>query len=476
MSPDNGKDPKVPRETLDDKAKKWVRVPIAHQEAKVRIGNFKEVVKGFTKEQAIEEAGRCMHCKSPACMMKCPIHQDIPGYVSAIREGNFDKALDIVMDRNPFPACIGRTCPEFCTRACTRGKKGHPLAIAALKRAASDFGQYTPKAGPSTGKRVAIIGAGPGGLSAAYFLARWGHKVTVYERESVMGGLLYTAIPAFRLPKDQVVKDVSRIEGMGVVIKTNKTLGTDYTLSQLQKENDAVLIAIGTHKAKSLGIEGEDKKGIVHVLSFLRDVSLGKDPQIGKRVCVIGGGSAAMDAVRTAKRLGKDAWLVYRRAREQMPANKEEIVECEEEAVNFCYLTNPKKIHGMTQVEGMECGKMALGPPDESGRAKPLPVQDSDFKIDADTIIEAISQEPDLEGLNGGKFKTGKGNTFVVDENGMTAIKGIFAGGDCVIGPSTIVEALRSIKTTSIGIHKFLMGKLPPGIQDETKPNCACQK
>jgi NADPH-dependent glutamate synthase beta subunit-like oxidoreductase len=183
-----------------------------------------------------------------------------------------------------------------------------------------------------------------------------------------------------------------------------------------------------------------------------------------------------MDAVRTANRLGKEAWLVYRRAREQMPANKEEVTECEEESINFCYLTNPKKIHGITRVEGMECCKMALGPLDESGRAKPIPVQDSDFKIDADTIIEAISQEPDLEGFNGEKFKTGKGNTFVVDEMGMTSIKGVFAGGDCVIGPSTIVEAFRSIKTTSIGIHKFLMGKLPPGITEETKPVCACQK
>jgi glutamate synthase (NADPH/NADH) small chain len=475
MSPDKSSKT-VPREQLDEKARKWVKVPMAHQKCNIRIGNFDEVMHGLTKEQAIEEANRCMDCKKGFCMVACPIHQDIHGYVEAIKQGNFDKALEVVMDRNPFPASIGRVCPQFCTKDCTRGKKGEALAVAALKRAASDYGHFTPKAGPSTGKKVAIVGAGPSGLSAAYFLALWGHKVTVYEREAIKGGMLYTAIPSYRLPKDQVAKDVERIESLGVVIKNNVKVGKDITLEQLQKENDALLIAIGTHKPKFMGVEGENKAGVIHVIPFLRDVALGKDPKIGKRVCVIGGGSSAMDAVRTAKRLGKEAWLVYRREREQMPAHKDEVSEGEEEQITFCYLTNPKKIHGDSCVAGMDCIKMKLGEPDESGRAKPIPVEGSDFKIDADTVIEAISQEPDLEGIDGGRFKVSKWNTYVVDENGMTSLKGVFAGGDCVNGASTIVEALATARKAAIGIHKVLMGSLPPGVKEEVPEACPVAK
>ena len=476
MTPDNAADKSVPRAQLDEKARKWVKVGQAHQKPAQRIGNFEEVMKGLTKEEAIEEAHRCMACKKVFCMNNCPIKQDIQGYVGAIQKGDFNKALEIVMDRNPFPASIGRVCPQFCTKECMRGKKGDALQIAALKRAASDFGTFTPKAGPSTGKKVAVIGAGPSGLTAAYFLALWGHKVTVYDREKVKGGMLYTAIPSYRLPKDQVAKDVKRIEGLGVVIKTGVKIGKDVTFEQLQKENDAVVIAIGTHKPKFMGVEGENKPGVIHVIPFLRDVALGIDPKIGKRVCVIGGGSSAMDAVRTAKRLGKESWLVYRREREQMPAHKDEVCEGEEEQITFCYLTNPKKIQGESCVKGMDCIKMKLGEPDASGRAKPIPVEGSDFNIDADTIIEAISQEPDLEGLDGGKFKISKWNSYVVDENGMTSMKGVFAGGDCVNGASTIVEALKSMRAAAIGVHKFLMGKLPPGITEEPKEVCAVTK
>ena len=475
MTPDKSSD-KAPREQLDEKARKWVKVPMAHQKADKRIGNFDEVMHGLTKEQAVEEAGRCMNCKKIPCMLACPIKQDIQGYVGAILKGDFDKALEIVMDKNPFPASIGRVCPQFCTKECTRGKKGDTLAVAALTRAASDYGHFTPKAGPSTGKKVAIVGAGPSGLTAAYFLALWGHKVTVYEREAVKGGMLYTAIPQYRLPKDQVARDIKRIEGLGVTIKTGVKIGKDITIEQLQKENDAVMLAIGTHKPKFMGVEGENKPGVIHVIPFLRAVALGIDPKIGKRVCVIGGGSSAMDAVRTAKRLGRESWLVYRREREQMPAHKDEVAEGEEEQITFCYLTNPKKIEGESCVDGMCCIKMKLGEPDESGRAKPIPVENSDFNIDADTIIEAISQEPDLEGLDGGKFKVSKWNTYVVDNGGMTSLKGVYAGGDCVNGASTAVEALASARKAAIGIHKALMGSLPPGVKEETPEACPVSK
>ncbi len=404
MSSENAHKEKTPRELLDEKAKKWVRCEMSHQSPEERIKNFDEVMHGYTKEEAMEEANRCMGCKKLPCVNSCPIRQDIQGYVNAIKEGDFDKALEIILDTNPFPASVGRVCPQFCVLECRRGKKGEPIWIAALKRAASDHSNYQPEPGPPTGKKVAVVGSGPGGLTVAYDLARWGHKVTVFERESVKGGMLYTAIPSFRLPKDQVAKDIGRIEKMGVTIKTNINVGTDITLDQLQEEFDAVVIAIGTHKPKWMGIEGEDKKGVVHVVPFLHDLLLNKNPWAGKRVAVIGGGSSAMDGVRTAKRLGKEAWLVYRRARKQMPANIEEIVEGEDEQITFHYLTNPAEILGEDQVTGMECIKMKLGEPDASGRARPIPIEGSEFNIDVDMVIEAISQQPDLTGFNGNRF------------------------------------------------------------------------
>ncbi len=471
MSSENA-NKKRPRDQLDEKAKKWIKVEMSHQPPKKRIVNFDEVMHGYTKEEAIEEANRCMKCKKIPCADNCPIRQDIRGYVTAIQEGDFDKALEIIMDTNPFPASVGRVCPQFCAAQCGRGKKGDPLRIAALKRAASDYGQYQPEPGPSTGKKVAVVGSGPAGLTIAYDLTRWGHAVTVFERESVKGGMLYTAIPSFRLPKDEVAKDISRIEKMGVTIKTGVNVGTDITVDQLQKEFDAVVIAIGTHKPKYLGIEGEDKKGVAHVVPFLHDLHLDKNPWVGNKVAVIGGGSSAMDAVRAAKRLGKDAWLVYRRAREQMPANLEEIEEGEEEEITFCYLTNPSEIKGDEQVTSMECIQMELGEPDASGRARPIPVEGSEFTIDVDMIIEAISQQPDLTGLNGDKFAITRWNTFDVNEDGMTSLGGVFAGGDCVNGPSTIVQAMASARKASIGIHKYLMGSPPPGFEEEEEKEC----
>jgi len=469
-------DEKVPRDQLDEKKRKWVKVVMDHQAPKKRIENFDEVMHGFTKEEAIEEAKRCMRCKKIPCMQSCPIKQDINGYVTAIMEGDFDKALEIVLDKNPFPASIGRVCPHFCTETCTRAKKGDALQIAALKRAASDHGTCQPKPGASTGKKVAIIGAGPAGLSAAFDLALWGHKVKVFEREPIKGGMLYTAIPPYRLPKDELAKDVQRIENMGVEIQCNVNMGKDITIDDLQKDYDAVIISIGTHKPKYMGIDGEDKKGVSHVVPFLHDLHLDKDPWVGNRVAVIGGGSSAMDAVRSAKRLGKEAWLVYRRAREQMPAQIEEIEEGEEEEITFHYLTNPGKIEGDEDVAAMECIKMRLGEPDSSGRARPIPIEGSEFKIEVDMVIEAISQEPDLTGLNGDKFKITRWNTYDVDGNGMTSAEGVFAGGDCVNGPSTIVQAIESVRKASIGVHKYLTGSMPPGYEEKEEEDQSCQE
>lgn len=467
MSSEETKEERPPRDQLDEKKRKWVKVPMDHQAPQARIKNFDEVMHGFTKEEAIEEANRCMGCKKLPCIQSCPIKQDIAGYVGAIKDGDFDKALEVIMEKNPFPASIGRVCPQFCTETCTRSKKGDALAIAGLKRAASDHGEFQPGPGPSTGKKVAVIGAGPAGLTAAYFLALWGHKVTVFERENIKGGMLVTAIPPYRLPKDEVEKDVARIENMGVEIRTGVNVGKDITIDDLQKDFDAVVISIGTHKPKFMGIDGEDKKGVTHVITFLHDLQLDLEPWVGDRVAVIGGGSSAMDAVRSAKRLGKEAWLVYRRAREQMPAHIDEIEEGEEEEITFHYLTNPSKIQGAEQVNAMDCIQMRLGEPDSSGRARPIPIEGSEFKIEVDMVIEAISQEPDLTGLNGDKFKITRWNTYDVDDKGMTSLEGVFAGGDCVNGPSTIVQALESMWKASVGVHRFLTGSLPPGYKEE---------
>jgi NADPH-dependent glutamate synthase beta subunit-like oxidoreductase len=282
--------------------------------------------------------------------------------------------------------------------------------------------------------------------------------------------MLYTAIPSFRLPKDQVAKDIERIVNMGVIIKTNINVGTDITLHQLRKDFDAVVIAVGTHKPKFMGIEGEDKKGVAHVVPFLHDLQLGMNPWVGTRVAVIGGGSSAMDAVRTAKRLGREAWLVYRRAREQMPANIEEIVEGEEEEITFHYLTNPARILGDNQVTAMECIKMQLGEPDSSGRARPIPVDGSEFTITVDMVIEAISQQPDLTGVVSDEFTITRWNTYEVDDYGNTSVEGVFAGGDCVNGPSTIVQAMETARKAAVGVHTYLMGSPPPGVE-ESEPS-----
>lgn len=445
----------------DDKTRKMRRVAMSHQSPAARVSNFEEVMYGYTKEEAIQEASRCLKCKKTACAEQCPIHQDIQGYVRAIAEGDFDKSLAIVLDRNPFPAALGRVCPQTCTSKCALGKKGESISIAALKRAASDYGQATVLAGAPTGKKVAIIGAGPAGLAAGFYLAKAGHRVTVLEKEQVLGGMLYTAIPAYRLPRDQIKKDLARIESIGVEIKTGVNVGKDVTVDELSKKYDAVLLTVGTYKPIFMKIAGEDKKGVVHVIDFLRQFHLGLNPWVGNRVAVIGGGSSAMDAVRTVKRLGKEAWLVYRRARAQMPAQIEEVQEGEEEAITFHYLTNPVRIIGDDDVAGMECVNMELGEPDASGRARPVPVQGSEFTIGVDMVIEAISQEPELSSLLAGSnaYRISKWNTLEVDAAGMTPVAGVFAGGDAVNGASTVVEALKSAYVAVDGINAYLRGK-----------------
>jgi NADPH-dependent glutamate synthase beta subunit-like oxidoreductase len=273
--------------------------------------------------------------------------------------------------------------------------------------------------------------------------------------------MLRTAIPAYRLPRDQIKKDIDRIVNLGVDVRTGVSVGKDVTLDELSESFDAVLITVGTYKPIFMKIPGEDKKGVVHVIDFLKEFNLGRNPWVGDRVAVIGGGSSAMDAVRTVKRLGKEAWLVYRRAREQMPAHIDEVIEGEEEAITFHYLTNPSFIVGDDKVTGMECSKMALGEPDASGRPRPIPVPDSGFTIEVDMVVEAISQEPELSSLINGAngYRLSKWNTFEVDAHGMTPVAGVFAGGDAVNGASTVVQALASAYRAVDGINAYLRGR-----------------
>jgi glutamate synthase (NADPH) small chain len=442
----------------DDKARRMNRVVMAYQSPADRIKNFDEVMSGYTRDEAIREASRCLKCKKTVCSEQCPIHQDIQGYVGAIADGDFDKSLAIVLEKNPFPASMGRVCPQTCTSKCALGKKGQSISVAALKRAASDYGRVTVNAGTSTGRKVAIVGAGPAGLASGFFLAKAGHAVTVYEKEQVLGGMLSTEIPSYRLPRDQIKKDVDRILGMGVDIETGVTVGKNITLDELSKKYDAILVTVGTYKPVFMKIEGEDKQGVVHVIDFLKEFNLGRRPWVGNRVAVIGGGSSAIDAVRTVKRLGKEAWLVYRRAREQMPAHIDEVEEAEQEGITFHYLTNPSRVVGDGKVAGMECVKMHLGELDSSGRPRPVPVSGSEFNIGVDMVIEAISQEPELISLLAGStaYRISKWNTFEVDASGMTSVPGVFAGGDAVNGASTVVQALASAYRAVDGINNYL--------------------
>jgi glutamate synthase (NADPH/NADH) small chain len=430
--------------------------------ANERINHFDEVYLGYTKDEAMMEAGRCMKCKKMFCSESCPIHQDIGGYSSAIAEGDFDKALKIIIDKNPMPGSLGRVCAHPCQKGCLRGKKGDAMQVMFLKRAASDYGEAKWPQEPATGKKVAVIGSGPAGLLVASDLARKGHKVKVFERERELGGMLRYCIPAYRLPRETINRDIQRIRDMGVEFETQAEFNGKYhrVLSLLYDGGyDAVFIGVGTYKPKMMNIPGENMPGVFHAVPFLLDYHrTGKNP-LGRSVAVIGGGNSAMDAVRVAKRLGADAFLVYRRERAQMPAADEEIDDCEAEGVHMKLLTNPVEVKGTFCVQEMTCISMKLGEPDESGRAKPVPIDGSEFKICAESIVEAVSQEPDLSFINPKDFKLSKWNTFVVDENGMTTVKGIFAGGDCVNGPSTIVEAMASARKAADGIHRYIMAK-----------------
>ncbi|MEE9260292.1 MAG: FAD-dependent oxidoreductase [Candidatus Scalindua sediminis] len=407
--------------------------------------------------------------KNIRCQHRCPAHMDVPGYIRLISQGKYTESYKLMLETNPFPAVCGYVCPRPCESKCKRGDFDKPIAIDALKRFVTDYIYKNKiKIPPSKVKqreeKVAIIGAGPAGLTAANDLAGMGYKVTIFEKESQIGGMMMWAIPSFRLPREQIMFDVSNIQARGVEIKTNTPVGSPgKTISDLFEEGyKSVFIAVGAQKVRMLEIPGEEgTEGVMDCLDFLKGVNTGDLKSPGKKVAVIGGGNSAIDAARTAKRLSPEVYIVYRRTRNEMPALQLEVEEAEHEGVKFHYLAAPVKI--LTEkgkVKAMECIKMKLGEPDSSGRKRPEPIPNSEFTIETDCIITAISQEADLKFLEEGyDIDVTRWGTLAVDDNLKSNKEGIFAGGDVTLGPSTIIECIAQGHTAAKSIDRYIRGE-----------------
>ncbi|MEM3760311.1 MAG: NADPH-dependent glutamate synthase [Candidatus Bathyarchaeia archaeon] len=450
------------------------------QKPEVRRHNFNEVALGYTEEQAIEEASRCLQCPKPQCVPGCPVEVEIPAFIKLIREGKFDEAVKKIKEKNSLPAICGRVCPqeEQCQMNCVLGKAGDPVNIGRLERFVADWerqkGVTVPEKAPPTGKKVAIIGAGPAGLTAAADLAKLGHEVVIFEALHLPGGVLVYGIPEFRLPKSIVQAEVDYIKKLGVELRLGYLIGRIHTIPELLKEEgfDAVFIGTGAGLPQFLGVPGENLGGIYSANEFLIRVNLMKSYafpvydtpiRIGKHVAVIGGGNVAMDSARSALRLGaEEVCIVYRRSREEMPARKEEIENAEEEGIICKFLANPTRFIGDEKgwVKQMECICMELGPPDESGRRRPVPVKGSEFIMDVDTVIVAIGRTPNpiIQRTTEGLAVT-KWGTILVDENGKTSLEGVYAGGDIVTGEATVISAMGAGKKAAKAIYQYLMNK-----------------
>jgi len=449
--------------------------PMREQDPTERIKNFREVPLGYTKEQAIEEAKRCLQCKDMPCMKGCPVGIEIPIFIECIKEGNFEKAIEKIKEKNALPAVTGRVCPYEgqCEGLCTLGKIGEPVAIGRLERFVADLerekGIKTPKKAKSTGKKVAVVGSGPAGLTCASDLAKMGHEVVVFEALHEPGGVLLYGIPEFRLPKKILHNEIEYIKKLGVQIREDVVIGKTLTIKDLLEEFDAVFIGTGAGLPVWMGIPGENLNGVYSANEFLTRVNLMKaykfpeydtPIEIGERVATIGAGNVAMDCARTALRLGaKKSYIIYRRSREEAPARAEEINHAGEEGVIFKFLTLPTKYIGDDQghLRKMECLEMELTEKDESGRRRPVAIEGSEFTLDIDTVIVAIGQKPNplipktTEGLEITKW-----GTIKTDESGRTSMKGIFAGGDIATGAATVILAMGAGKRAAESIDNYL--------------------
>ena len=443
-----------------------------------RIHNFNEVPLGYSPEIAIEEAKRCLQCKNRPCTKGCPVEIDIPEFIKKIAEGDFDKAVEILKTKTSLPAVCGRVCPyeNQCEGQCTLLKIGEPVAIGRLERFLADYerrkGVRPPKIPKSTGKKVAIIGAGPAGLTCAGDLAKMGHSVTIFEALHAPGGVLMYGIPEFRLPKEIVKSEVDYISRLGVEIKYDVVVGKTITVDELMKEYDAVFIGTGAGLPRFLRIPGENLNGVYSANEFLTRVNMMKAylfPEydtpinIGETVATFGAGNVAMDCARTALRLGaKKSYIIYRRSEKEMPARVEEIEHAKEEGVIFKLLTNPVEFIGDENglLKAVKCIKMELGEPDESGRRRPVPIKGSEFTINIDTALIAIGQSPNpLIPQTVKDLKIGKHGNIETDENGRTNIPGIFAGGDIATGAATVILAMGAGKRAARAIDEYIRNK-----------------
>lgn len=481
----NTNEPK-PAQAGPSKAKakpKIPRQPMPEQDPRRRRTNFEEVPRGYTEETAMLEASRCIQCKKPGCVAGCPVNINIPAFIKKIAEGKFVDALLKLKEQTALPAVCGRVCPQEsqCEAGCILGKKGDPVAIGRLERFAADYarkhgGVPDPIKAAATGKRVAVVGAGPAGITVAGEMARWGHEVVMFEALHLAGGVLMYGIPQFRLPKEIVQYEINGLKRLGVTIHTDHVIGKTETIDQLMDQGfDAVFIATGAGLPVFLGIPGENAIGVFSANEFLTRANLMRaidfprfatSPIRPHRAITVGGGNVAMDSARTALRLGAESIVVYRRSREEMPARGEEIHHAEEEGVVFHLLTNPVRIltDASKRVTGMECLRMELGEPDASGRRRPVPVPGSEFIVQADTIIVAIGNQPNpLVPQTAPEIELGRRGTINADPTTMMTSKpGVFAGGDIVSGAATVISAMGQGKQAALNMHRYLMGEDPP--------------
>ncbi len=457
------------------------KTPVAKQEPLVRARNFKEVCLGYTEEEAINEASRCLNCKNPLCRTGCPVSVRIPEFIEKVREGRFLEAYDIIKSTNNLPAISGRVCPQErqCESKCVRGKNGEPVAIGRLERFVADYAMKhademeKPAVPAPNGKKVAVIGAGPAGLSCAGDLAKLGYKVTVFEAFHTAGGVLSYGIPEFRLPKAIVQKEIEGLKDLGVEIMTNMVIGKVLSIDEIMDDGyEAVFVGSGAGLPRFMGIEGEALVGVYSANEYLTRINLmkafldGYDTPImkSKAVAVVGGGNVAMDAARSAMRLGAEkVYIVYRRSINELPARKEEVNHAQEEGIEFRLLNNPTKILGDENgnVTGIQCIKMELGEPDQSGRRSPVPVEGSEYVIDVDTVIIAIGTSPNplIRSTTPGLEANKRGCLVVNEETNQTTQQGVYAGGDAVTGAATVILAMGAGKKAAASIDEYLKNK-----------------
>jgi len=455
------------------------RVPVREQDPKVRATNFEEVCYGYDEAEAKLEASRCLNCKNPRCVSACPVNISIPEFIAHVAEGDFTSAAAVIAKDSSLPAICGRVCPQEtqCEGSCILGVKGEPVAIGKLERFVADWsrenGGVKVDVAPSNGHRIAVVGSGPAGLACASDLAKLGYEVTVFEALHRPGGVLEYGIPEFRLPKNKVVAaEIEEVKALGVRIETNVIVGRTVTIdSLLDKEGfSAVFVGSGAGLPKFMGIPGENLNGVFSANEFLTRNNLMKAYRddymtpihAGKKVVVVGGGNVAMDAARTALRLGAETTIVYRRTETELPARREEVHHAKEEGVEFAMLTNPVEIIGDERgwVKAVKCIRMELGEPDESGRRSPVPVPGSEFEIETETVIMSLGTSPNpLIARTTSGLETNRRGCLVADSEGATSREGVFAGGDAVTGAATVILAMGAGRKAAAAIHQYVSSR-----------------